>query len=142
MKLPSKHEADAETTPLRHPELYQYDFNIADITEVWRRGNVVASWLLDLTAKAFLASPNLDGFAGKVSDSGEGRGERRSGARPCAHGGALRALRVARRGRLSEPGAFRHALGLRRPYREKMNPPTVDRWNKPPKNISCVCGSQ
>jgi 6-phosphogluconate dehydrogenase len=69
----SKHQADAETTPLRHPELYQYDFNIADITEVWRRGSVVASWLLDLTAKAFLDSPKLDGFAGKVSDSGEGR---------------------------------------------------------------------
>ena len=67
------HHADAETTPLRHPELYQYDFNIADITEVWRRGSVVASWLLDLTAKAFLDSPNLDGFTGRVSDSGEGR---------------------------------------------------------------------
>ena len=69
----AKHQADAETTPLRHPELYQYDFNLADITEVWRRGSVVASWLLDLTAKAFLDSPNLEGFAGKVSDSGEGR---------------------------------------------------------------------
>jgi 6-phosphogluconate dehydrogenase len=69
----AKHQADAETTPLRHPGLYQYDFNIADITEVWRRGSVVASWLLDLTAKAFLDSPNLEGFAGKVSDSGEGR---------------------------------------------------------------------
>src|ERR1044071_2214099 len=66
-------EHDAETTPLRNPEHYQYDFNIADITEVWRRGSVVASWLLDLTAQAFVGSPTLDKFGGKVSDSGEGR---------------------------------------------------------------------
>ena len=69
----SEQTVDAETTPLRHPELYQYDFNLADITEVWRRGSVVASWLLDLTAQAFVGSPNLDKFGGKVSDSGEGR---------------------------------------------------------------------
>ena len=67
------HAADAETTPLRHPEHYQYDFNLPDITEVWRRGSVVASWLLDLTAAALLQDPKLDGFAGRVSDSGEGR---------------------------------------------------------------------
>jgi 6-phosphogluconate dehydrogenase len=67
------HEKDAETTPLRHPEHYQYDFNLADVTEVWRRGSVVASWLLDLTAQALAGSPNLENFAGKVSDSGEGR---------------------------------------------------------------------
>jgi 6-phosphogluconate dehydrogenase len=67
------HEADAETTPLRHPELYQYDFNLADVTEVWRRGSVIASWLLDLTAGAFVAHPTLGNFAGRVSDSGEGR---------------------------------------------------------------------
>lgn len=66
-------EADAETTPLRHPERYQYDFNLADITEVWRRGSVIASWLLDLTATALLANPNLENFEGRVSDSGEGR---------------------------------------------------------------------
>jgi 6-phosphogluconate dehydrogenase len=65
--------ADAETTPLRHPELYQYDFDLADITELWRRGSVIASWLLDLTAQAFVANPDLQNFAGKVSDSGEGR---------------------------------------------------------------------
>ena len=65
--------ADAETTPLRNPEHYQYDFNLPDITEVWRRGSVVASWLLDLTATALLADPKLSGFAGRVSDSGEGR---------------------------------------------------------------------
>jgi 6-phosphogluconate dehydrogenase len=65
---------DAETTPLRKPEHYQYDFNLADITEVWRRGSVVASWLLDLTAIAMLEDPKLEKFSGHVSDSGEGRG--------------------------------------------------------------------
>ena len=67
------HEADAETTPLRDPEHYQYDLNLADITEVWRRGSVIASWLLDLTATALLQDPALAKFAGRVSDSGEGR---------------------------------------------------------------------
>ncbi len=69
----SAHVADAETTPLRDPEHYQYDFNLADITELWRRGSVVASWLLDLTAGALLEDPALAKFAGRVSDSGEGR---------------------------------------------------------------------
>lgn len=64
---------DAETTPLRNPEHYQYDFNLPDITEVWRRGSVVASWLNDLTAIALLKSPDLSNFGGRVSDSGEGR---------------------------------------------------------------------
>ena len=68
-----EHEKDAETTPLRHPEHYQYDFNLADITELWRRGSVVSSWLLDLTAQALAADPGLDQFGGQVSDSGEGR---------------------------------------------------------------------
>ena len=66
-------EADAETTPLRCPEYYQYDLNLADITEVWRRGSVVASWLLDLAARALIDSPDLENFGGHVSDSGEGR---------------------------------------------------------------------
>jgi 6-phosphogluconate dehydrogenase len=66
-------EIDAETTPLRNPEHYQYDLNLADVTEVWRRGSVIASWLLDLTAEAFAQSPDLANFAGRVSDSGEGR---------------------------------------------------------------------
>jgi 6-phosphogluconate dehydrogenase len=66
-------KADAETSPLRNPEHYQYDFNLADITELWRRGSVVASWLLDLTAVALAKSPHLEGFSGRVSDSGEGR---------------------------------------------------------------------
>ena len=64
---------DAETTPLRNPAHYQYDFNLTDITEVWRRGSVVASWLLDLTAIALLKQPQLANFSGSVSDSGEGR---------------------------------------------------------------------
>jgi len=65
--------SDAETTPLRNPELYQYNLNLPDITEVWRRGSVIASWLLDLTATALAADPDLKTFAGRVSDSGEGR---------------------------------------------------------------------
>ncbi len=66
-------EADAETTPLRDPKQYQYDFNLADVAEVWRRGSVIASWLLDLTATALVDDPELRRFAGRVSDSGEGR---------------------------------------------------------------------
>jgi len=66
-------EADAETSPLRNPEHYEYDFNLADVTEVWRRGSVVASWLLDLTAISLLEQPKLERFSGRVSDSGEGR---------------------------------------------------------------------
>ncbi len=66
-------QADAETTPLRDPEHYQYNINLADVAEVWRRGSVIASWLLDLTASALIADPQLTKFAGRVSDSGEGR---------------------------------------------------------------------
>jgi 6-phosphogluconate dehydrogenase len=66
-------EIDAETTPLRNPEHYMYDFNLADVSEVWRRGSVIASWLLDLTAISFTEQPNLDKYSGRVSDSGEGR---------------------------------------------------------------------
>jgi 6-phosphogluconate dehydrogenase len=68
-----EHAIDAETTPLRDPEHYQYDLNLPDIAEVWRRGSVVASWLLDLSASALAKDPKLDGFQGRVSDSGEGR---------------------------------------------------------------------
>jgi 6-phosphogluconate dehydrogenase len=64
---------DAETAPLRDPEHYRYDFNLRDISELWRRGSVIASWLLDLTATALMKDPALSGFAGRVSDSGEGR---------------------------------------------------------------------
>jgi 6-phosphogluconate dehydrogenase len=66
-------EADAETTPLRHPEHYQYELDLPAITELWRRGSVIGSWLLDLTARALRESPDLSNFAGRVSDSGEGR---------------------------------------------------------------------
>jgi 6-phosphogluconate dehydrogenase len=68
-----QHAIDAETTPLRDPELYRYDLNLRDIAEVWRRGSVIASWLLDLTATALTKDPTLTNFAGRVSDSGEGR---------------------------------------------------------------------
>jgi 6-phosphogluconate dehydrogenase len=68
-----KQDSDAETTPLRDPEAYQYDIDVSEVAEVWRRGSVVSSWLVDLTAEAFARSPGLDGFTGRVSDSGEGR---------------------------------------------------------------------
>jgi 6-phosphogluconate dehydrogenase len=69
----NQREIDAETSPLREPELYQYSLDLPAVTEVWRRGSVVASWLLDLTAQALLESPDLANFSGRVSDSGEGR---------------------------------------------------------------------
>ena len=69
----TQRETDAETTPLRDPEHYQYDLNLADVAEVWRRGSVVASWLLDLTAISLFEQPQLDRYSGRVSDSGEGR---------------------------------------------------------------------
>jgi 6-phosphogluconate dehydrogenase len=65
--------ADAETTPLRHPEHFQYEFDLAEITELWRRGSVISSWLLDITAEALLNAPELAPYAGRVADSGEGR---------------------------------------------------------------------
>lgn len=68
-----KEKTDAETTPLRHPELYQYELDLPEITELWRRGSVITSWLLDLTTNALLADPKLENYAGHVSDSGEGR---------------------------------------------------------------------
>jgi len=68
-----KFASDAETTPLRQPELYQYEFSLPDVAEVWRRGSVISSWLLDLTATELLKEPSLKSYAGRVSDSGEGR---------------------------------------------------------------------
>ena len=68
-----KAEADAETTPLRDPEFYQYEFDLPKITELWRHGSVIGSWLLDLIASELLIDPKLDDFTGRVSDSGEGR---------------------------------------------------------------------
>jgi 6-phosphogluconate dehydrogenase len=67
------HALDAETTPMRNPEFYQYELNLPDVAEVWRRGSVISSWLLDLAAQALIDSPDLAKFAGRVSDSGEGR---------------------------------------------------------------------
>jgi len=67
------HVVDAETTPLRDPQYYQFDIDVAEVAEVWRRGSVVGSWLVDLTASALAKSPDLSGFEGRVSDSGEGR---------------------------------------------------------------------
>jgi 6-phosphogluconate dehydrogenase len=69
----TQQETDAETAPLRDPDHYRYDIDVAAVTEVWRRGSVISSWLLDLTAAALVDSPDLDGYAGRVSDSGEGR---------------------------------------------------------------------
>jgi 6-phosphogluconate dehydrogenase len=69
----TQQEADAETAPLRDPDHYRYDLDLAAVTEVWRRGSVISSWLLDLTAAALVDSPDLGGYAGRVSDSGEGR---------------------------------------------------------------------
>jgi 6-phosphogluconate dehydrogenase len=71
--LEQQGESDAETTPLRDPEAYQYDINVAEVAEVWRRGSVISSWLIDLIAAAFAKDPDLSDFAGRVSDSGEGR---------------------------------------------------------------------
>jgi 6-phosphogluconate dehydrogenase len=91
---------DAETAPLRHPEHYQYDLNLPDIAEVWRRESVIASWLLDLLAAARLSDPTLGTFAGRVSDSGEGRwtikgSDRRGRAGPCSWHGAQQSLQLA-----------------------------------------------
>jgi hypothetical protein len=110
---------DAETTPLRHPEYYPYDLNLADIAEVWRRGSVIASWLLDLAATALLDSPDLAKFAGRVSDSGRGAGRSRrpstSRFRPRPQCRALRTLQLARRGRLRRQDLVRPSLPVRRP---------------------------
>ena len=71
--LQQQQASDAENTPLRDPEAYQYKIDVGEVAEVWRRGSVIGSWLMDLTADAFAKDPNLDSFAGRVSDSGEGR---------------------------------------------------------------------
>jgi 6-phosphogluconate dehydrogenase len=119
-------EIDAETTPLRNPEHYMYDFNLADVSEVWRRGSVVASWLLDLTAISFTEQPNLDKYSGRVSDSGEGRwtilAGIESGSVTRINRSPLRALHVARRIRLREQNPFRDAFPVRRtPRKEELS---------------------
>ena len=117
------HAVDAETTPLRDPEHYQYDLNLRDVAEVWRRGSVIASWLLDLTAAALLEGPRAGELRrprlrlgrGPLDDQG---GDRRGRAGAGAHRGALRALQLARRGRLRRQAAVGDALRVRRPPRE------------------------
>ena len=116
-------DMDAETAPLERPELYQYEIDTTEVAEVWRRGSVVGSWLLDLTAAALHDSPALEEFAGRVSDSGEGpldvdRCDRGGRARASPHGGALLALRLAQHGRLRQSVAVRDAQAVRRPRRE------------------------
>ena len=116
-------DMDAETAPLERPELYQYEIDTSEVAEVWRRGSVVGSWLLDLTAQALQESPKLEEFAGRVSDSGEGpldvdRRDRGGRARAGPHGGALLALRLAQHGRLRQSVAVRDAQAVRRPRRE------------------------
>ena len=114
-----KHEIDAETTPLRDPEHYQYDLNLPDIAEVWRRGSVIASWLLDLTAAALIQDPALSKFAGRVSDSGEGRWTIKAAIDEAVPAHVLTAalyerFQLARRGRFRRQAALGDALRVRR----------------------------
>ena len=115
-------ETDAETTPLRDPELYKYDLDMAEVTEVWRRGSVIASWLLDLTAEALHETPSSTSTPAASRDSGEGRWTiqaaiERACPRPCSPL-ALLPVRLPRRGGLRRPHPFRNAQGLRRPPRK------------------------
>jgi len=119
-----KHQdIDAETTPLRDPWAYQYDIDLPEVAEVWRRGSVVASWLLDLTADALAKSPHLDDFAGRVSDSGEGRWTVNAavdtGAPAPVITTALYDRFTSRARRLRRQAALGDALGVRRPRREE-----------------------
>ena len=113
-----EHEVDAETTPLREPEHYRYDLDLPAIAEVWRRGSVVASWLLDLTAQALVDSPELESYAGRVSDSGEGRWTIRAAIDESVPAPVLSAALYERFGSRGEAefanrilSAMRHAFG-------------------------------
>ena len=119
-------EHDAETTPLREPRHYQYDFKLDEIAEVWRHGSVIGSWLLDLTAAALAADPTLEKFGGRVSDSGEGRWALQAANDEGVPAHVLacrvvRAIRLARSGRLPEQGAVGDAIRLRRPHGEEVS---------------------
>ena len=115
---------DAETAPLAEPQFYQYTLDLPAVAEVWRRGSVIGSWLLDLTASALQASPRLEEFDGRVSDSGEGRWTSIAAIDegvPLAgpHRGAVLPLRLTGQRRLRQQGAVGHAQGVRRPRREE-----------------------
>ena len=118
--------------PLENPEYYQYEIDIEEVAEVWRRGTVIGSWLLDLTAEALFASPQLDQFAGRVSDSGEGRWtvdrrDRRWGPGAGPDVRAVLAFQLARPRRLRRPGAVGDAQGVRGPRREEgMTGPRIE----------------
>ena len=119
----AEHAVDAETTPVRDPDHYRYDIDTAKVSEAWRRGTVIRSWLLDLTAAALADDPELGHLAGRVSDSGEGRWTAAGGDRHRhAHAGpdarAAGALQLARRGRLRRPPAVGDARAVRRAPRE------------------------
>jgi 6-phosphogluconate dehydrogenase len=114
---------DAETAPMEQPEFYQYDIDTTAVAEVWRRGSVIESWLLDLTAAALVHSPDLSEFAGRVSDSGEGRWTSIAAIdvgrpRPHAHRRPLLPLRLPQPRRLRRQGPLLYAPGLRQPARE------------------------
>ena len=119
----AEREVDAETAPLEHPEYYQYELDIPEVAEVWRRGSVIGSWLLDLTAEALQESPDLSDYAGRVSDSGEGRWTSIAAIEegvpaPVLSIGALLPLRLPRPRRLRRQGALGDAQAVRRPRRE------------------------
>jgi len=123
----SHREADAETTPLRNPEHYQYDFNLADVTEVWRRGSVVASWLLDLTAISLLDQPTLERFSGRVSDSGEGRWTilaaiESTAPAPVSDRISVSEVYITRRRRFCGESIVRDAFPIRRARRKEVRP--------------------
>ena len=116
-------EADAETAPLEQPEYYQYDLDLPEVAEVWRRGSVIGSWLLDLTAASMQESPDLADFAGRVSDSGEGRWTSIAAIdegvpAPVLTTRPVRALRLARQRRLRRQSPLGDAQTVRRPRRE------------------------
>ena len=122
-----QHAVDAETTPLRNPEHYQYDFNLRDVAEVWRRGSVIASWLLDLTATALVEDPKLSKFNGRVSDSGEGRWTIKAAIdeavpAPVLSGRPLRTIQFARRVRFSGQNCSRRCVTS-----------SVDMWRRSPR---------
>ena len=131
-------ETDAETAPLEHPEYYQYDIDIPEVAEVWRRGSVIGSWLLDLTAAALHDRPTFATSQGRVSDSGEGRWTSIAAIEegvpaPVSHDGAVRALRLARPRRLRRQGALGDAQAVRRPRGEEQLRTTGSRSSPTPR---------